>query len=93
VAPPERLIADKAYTPTGHATGSRRGAPRPSSPRPPAEKTPYPLGHSVYKRRNVTERLFRRLKNWRRIATRYDRLARNFLSAIAPAEIVSEWAK
>ncbi|MGV2982053.1 IS5/IS1182 family transposase, partial [Camelimonas sp. ID_303_24] len=30
-------------------------------------------------------------KNWRRIATRYDRLAQNFLSAIALVAVVSEW--
>lgn len=31
------------------------------------------------KNRNVVERCFCRLKDWRRIATRYDRLAQNFL--------------
>ncbi len=39
----------------------------------------------------LIERLFFRLKNWRRIATRYDRLARNFLSAIAPVALATEW--
>ncbi|MFL1464437.1 IS5/IS1182 family transposase, partial [Roseococcus sp. DSY-14] len=34
-----------------------------------------------------------RLKNWRRIATRYDRLARNFLAALALVTAVTEWSK
>ncbi|MBR0666572.1 transposase [Roseomonas hellenica] len=34
---------------------------------------------------NVIERMFCRLNDWRCIATRYDRLARNFLSALALA--------
>ncbi|HEY1863795.1 MAG TPA: transposase, partial [Roseiarcus sp.] len=39
----------------------------------------------------VIERLFCRLKNWRRVATRYDRLARNSLSGLALAAIVIAW--
>ncbi|MFZ3311794.1 MAG: transposase, partial [Xanthobacteraceae bacterium] len=41
--------------------------------------------------RNLIERLFCRLKNWRRLATRYDRLARNYLAALALVAVVSEW--
>jgi transposase len=44
---------------------------------------PYPLDRTAYKRRNVIERLFCCLKNWRRIATRYDRLAEYYLAVIA----------
>jgi putative transposase len=36
--------------------------------------------------------MFNRLKDFRRIATRYDKLARNFASAIALAAIVLWWA-
>ena len=53
---------------------------------------PYPLDRRAYKRRNIIERLFCRLKNWRRIATRYDRLARNFLASLALIATASEWA-
>ncbi|MBP0496446.1 transposase, partial [Roseomonas sp. SG15] len=31
------------------------------------------------------------LKNWRRLATRYDRLARNYLASLALVATVSEW--
>jgi hypothetical protein len=36
----------------------------------------------LYRRRNAIERMFGRLKDFRRIATRYDRLASNFLAAV-----------
>jgi hypothetical protein len=48
-----------------------------------ARRTPYPLDHKAYRRRNVIERLFCKLKNWHRIATRYGRLATNYRPAIA----------
>ncbi len=54
---------------------------------------PYPLDRQVYARRNLIERLFCRLKNWRRLATRYDRLARNYLAALGLITAVTEWAK
>ena len=34
-----------------------------------------------YRRRHKIENFFCRIKDWRRIATRYDKLARNFLAA------------
>jgi transposase len=41
--------------------------------------------------RNAIERMFCRLKDWRRIATRYDKLAANFLAAVHIAAIVTYW--
>ncbi len=41
----------------------------------------------LYRHRNLIERFFNKLKHLRRIATRYDKLARNFLAAIALASI------
>ena len=38
--------------------------------------------HHLYKDRNLVERFFARLKQFRRIATRYEKLARNFLSML-----------
>jgi hypothetical protein len=45
----------------------------------------------IARRRNVIERMFCKLKNWRRIATRYDRHAQNYLSALALAAIMCQW--
>ena len=46
-----------------------------------------------YKRRNRIERLFGRLKDWRRVATRYDRSPTVFLSAIVLAATVIFWLR
>ena len=56
-----------------------------------ARTVPYPLDRAVYRRRNLIERLFCRLKNWRRLATRYDHLARNYIAALALVSVVIEW--
>jgi transposase len=45
----------------------------------------------LYRDRNAIERMFCRLKDFRRIATRYDRLATNFLAAVCIAATVSYW--
>jgi len=39
----------------------------------------------IYRQRNLVERFFCKLKHFRRIATRFDKLARNFLAAVALA--------
>jgi transposase len=44
-----------------------------------------------YRKRHRIESMFGKLKDWRRIATRYDRRAHTFLSAIAIAAIVIFW--
>ncbi len=41
----------------------------------------------LYKARNLVERFFNRIKQFRRIATRYDKLAENFLAAVKLASI------
>jgi transposase len=46
---------------------------------------------ALYRNRNAIERMFGRLKDFRRIATRYDRLADNFLAAVCLAATVSYW--
>ena len=46
---------------------------------------------TLYKGRNAVERMFCRLKDYRRIATRYDKLATNFLGAICLAAAVTWW--
>ncbi|MBB4305588.1 transposase [Rhodobium orientis] len=46
---------------------------------------------TLYWDRNAIERMFCRLKDFRRIATRYDRHATNFLAAVCIAATVSYW--
>ena len=56
-----------------------------------SRKEPIIYDTELYKRRNLVERLFGRLKDWRRIATRYDRCAHTFYSAICHAATVIFW--
>ena len=60
-----------------HATQHRRSHPR--------RATPLPCDFALYCERNLVERFFNKLKHFRRIATRYDKLARNFLAALVLA--------
>lgn len=91
VAMPKRLIADKAYDADSLRQWLNKRGATPVIPSTRTRTIPYPLDRKAYRRRNVIERLFGRLKNWRRIATRYDRLARNYLSAVALIAAVTEW--
>jgi transposase len=54
-------------------------------------KTQYDYDKAIYKQRNIIERMFCRLKDWRRIATRFDRNLKTFMAAIALAAIVIWW--
>jgi putative transposase len=51
----------------------------------------HPFDEVAYRQRNLIERMFCRLKDWRRIATRYDKLAANFAAAIMLAAVVIWW--
>ena len=52
-----------------------------------------PIGHdrTLYRQRHKIENMFGRLKDWRRIHTRYDRCAHAFFSAICIAAVVIFW--
>jgi transposase len=54
-------------------------------------KAPVLYDTDLYKQRNRIERMVVRLKEWRRIATRYDRCAHTFMSAICIAATVIFW--
>ena len=54
-------------------------------------KVQYHYDKTVYRQRNIIERMFCRLKDWRRIATRFDRNIKNFIAAIALAAAVIWW--
>ena len=45
----------------------------------------------LYRQRHKIENMFGRLKDWRRVHTRYDRCAHTFMSAIAIAATVIFW--
>ena len=85
------LLGDKAYD-AGHWRGylkSRRI--QPVIPNKSNRKQPHPFNKARYKGRNVIERMFGRLKDFRRVATRYDKNAENFLSALCLAALICYW--
>ena len=93
VDPPRRLIADKAYDGDSLRKWLKARRIRAVIPSTATRTVPYPLNQVAYRRRNLIERLFGRLKNWRRLATRYDRLARNYMAALALVAVAAEWTK
>jgi transposase len=83
--------ADAAYDSDGLRRTLRERGSTPVIPNNPTRKRIHPFDRRAYRRRNLIERMFCRLKDWRRIATRYDKLARNFRSAVALAATIIWW--
>jgi len=50
-------------------------------------KVPRRIDRDLYKERNLIERMFNKIKNFRRIATRYDKTASSYLSFVFIAGI------
>ena len=85
------LLGDKAYDTNALRRQVEAQGAVPNSP-PKANRRWKPCFSPVlYRDRNAMERMFGRLKDFRRIATRYDRLAVNFLAAICLAATVCYW--
>jgi transposase len=90
--PPSRsLAADTAYDSDGLRRFLLERGTKPVIPNNPTRKRLHPFDRTAYRRRNLIERAFCRLKDFRRIATRYDKLAQTFEAAIALAAIVIWW--
>src|SRR5450759_1316453 len=84
-ADPDALLGDKAYDADPFiATLTQRGI-TPVIPPKANRKTPRACDFALYCERNLVERFFNQLKHFRAIATRYDKLARNFLAGVQMA--------
>ncbi|SBV96670.1 transposase [uncultured delta proteobacterium] len=82
------LLMDRAYEGNETQCLSRALGYEPVVPPNPNRLKPWEYDKELYKKRNEVERLFRRLKGFRRIATRYDKLDVMFLAFIVFALIV-----
>ena len=60
----------------------------PNIPPKANRKDPICFSKYLYKARNLIERFFNKLKHFRAIATRYDKLARNFLAGVQLASTI-----
>ena len=95
IPPKKKLPATRAGQPSKHISDERRGCWLRESLKargmtvciPPRKtrNTAFPFDKTLYKRRHLIENTFSKLKDWRRIATRYDRCAHTFFSAICLA--------
>ena len=80
--PAKFIVADKGYDSDAFAnTISAQGA-QPVIPPRSNRLNPRAFDRHIYKSRNLIERFFSRIKQFRRIATRYDKLAKSFLSFV-----------
>jgi len=84
---PGWVIADTAYDAEHfHETIEKAGAESIIKPRPNRIKI-RAFDEALYKQRNLIERFFSKLKHFRRIATRYDKLLVNFMGFVTIAAI------
>ena len=86
--PAEVVIADAAYD-AGHirAAVAARGA-QAVIPSNPSRTRRLPLDAHLYKTRHLVECCFSKLKQFRRVATRYEKTARNYRAVVTLAAIV-----
>jgi len=80
--PAQKLLADKAYDSAALRQWLQKRGTKPVIPNKSNRKQPFSFDRRSYKQRHRIENAFCRLKDFRRIATRYDRLARNFLASV-----------
>jgi len=76
------LLADKSYDANAlRQTVNRQGAWANIPPKT-NRKDPICFSKYLYRQRNLVERFFNKIKHYRRIATRYDKLDENYLAAL-----------
>ena len=90
---PECVVGDKGYSyPSVRQMLTRRGIraviPRRSNQRPTDGRHMRGFDHTLYRERNRVERLVGRLKQYRRVATRYEKRAEHFLAMLTLTAIL-----
>jgi transposase len=88
--PSAELVADKGYDSKALREWLEARGTQAVIPPRRNRKIQYDYDKAIYKR-NVIERMFCRFKDWRRIATRFDRNIKNFMAAVALAATVIWW--
>jgi transposase len=87
----DRLIADKGYDSNAIRAAIQAQGAEAVIPPTRTRKAPIPYDRDAYRARNLVERLWCRLKDWRRIATRYDKLAANYMAGVFLAAAITFW--
>lgn len=89
--PAKELIADKGYDGNGFRNALAERGIAACIPSKRNRKIALPFDPVLYRQRHKIENMFGRIKDWRRIHTRYDRCAHTFFSAICIAATVIFW--
>lgn len=84
---PRRLVADKGYSSRTIRAYLRRHGIRYTIPHKANEHRTGPFDRAIYRTRNIVERFVNRLKQFRRVATRYEKCAHNYLAMLHLAAI------
>ena len=87
----DALIADKGYDSDEFRDALYAKGIEPCIPSKSNRTVSITYDTKLYRQRSKIEIMFGRLKDWRRIATRYDKLARNFLAAALIAATIIYW--
>jgi transposase len=85
------IIGDKGYDANSLRGLLERRGTAAVIPSRSCRKVALPFDAETYKDGNVIKRMFCRLKDYRRIATRYDKLAQNFPAALCLAAVLCYW--
>lgn len=88
---PGLLLADAAYDSDALRQFLQERGTTPVIPNNPTRKRHHPFNRPAYRARNAIERTVGRLKDWRRVHTRYDKLSTNYASAVAIAVLLTCW--
>src|SRR3979411_3090887 len=91
VKPSKHMLGDKAYDSAELREALNERGTRPVIPNRSNRKQPFSFNKRLYKLRWRIESAFNRLKDFRRIATRYDKLARNYLASVCIAAALVWW--
>lgn len=91
IPPAKDMLADRGYDADWFRDALIARGITPCIPSKTNRKVSIPHDKELYRQRHRIENMFGRLKGWRRIATRYDRCAHTFFSAIAIAATVIFW--
>ena len=85
------MIGDKGYDSDEYRAALKAKGITPCIPPRKGRLRPSDFDKSQYRQRHKIENMFGKLKDWRRIHTRYDRCAHTFMSAICIAATVIFW--
>ena len=85
---PAKVVGDKAYSSRRFRISLRRRGILPVIPTKANERRQRNFDREAYRQRNIIERMINKLKNFRRIATRYEKRAANYLAMIMIAVVL-----